>query len=228
MTLCLLLAGFAGGDPLLPVEAVAGSAIVAWTLQVVREIAAAWQVERTLGAEATPVVIGDVACWLTPALGTDAVVIGALRPRIFVGLALVRTLSDDELEAVLYHEDHHRRTLAPLRAAALAGWLRLFGRAGSVRDALHDRLADLETLADAEALRRGSSPVSLARALLKGGEPIGLPVAFSYAADRRVERLLSQVASDPAADSRRPPYEWLPVVMFAVAALACHVCLWAV
>ena len=223
ITWCILLGGLAGGDPMLLVEAVAGSAIVLWTLHLVLELATAWQMERTLAADAIPVVIGGVACRLTSAFGTDAVVIGAIRPRIYVGLDLVRTLSDDEIEAVLYHEDHHRLTLAPLRAAALTGWLKLFGRATPVRNVVLDRLADLETMADAEALRRGSTPGSLARALLKGGEPMGIPAAFSYAADKRIEQLLSHVEGGEPAGSRRLPYEWLPLAMLAVAAVGCQI-----
>ncbi|MBF8298539.1 MAG: putative family unassigned peptidase, partial [candidate division NC10 bacterium] len=143
-----------------------------------------------------------VPCRVSPELGTDALVIGLLRPRVFVGASLLAALADDELEAVVYHEDHHRRTRAPLRAAALGAWLRLLGRSESVRSTVLDRLTDLETLADADAIRRGSSPQSLARALLKGDLSLQ-PVAFSYAADRRVERLLDRAAGIPIDDQRR-------------------------
>ncbi len=220
---CVLVGGFADGDPMLIVEAVVGSVILLWMLQIIRELLPMWRLEDTLATDAVAVVIGGVACRVTPALGADAVVIGAIRPRIYVGVDLVDRLTDDEIEAVLYHEEHHRATLAPLRAAAITSWLRLFGRAGSVREMLLDRLADLETMADAEALRRGSTAGSLARALLKGGEPIGFTAAFSYAADRRVEQLLDHVEGDAPAGSRRLPYEWLPVAMFAVTAVGCHI-----
>jgi len=222
---CLILGGSAGGDPMLLVEAVIGSAISLWTFCVALELAAARRVERALVFEAIPAVIGGVPCRLTHALGTDAAVVGVLRPRIYVGFDLVRTLSHDEMKAVLYHEDHHRLTRAPLRAAALTGWLRLFGRATPVRRMVLDRLADLETMADTEAMRRGSTPGSLARALLKGDEPIGRPAAFSYAAERRVEQLLRHVAGAEPAGNRRLPYEWLPVAMFVVAAVGCHLAL---
>ena len=222
VTWCFVLGGLAGGDPMFLVEALAGSGLTLWAFHVARELVAAWRVERTLEAAAVPTVIGGVACRLTRAIGVDAVVIGAFRPRIYVGFDLVRTLSAEELQAVLYHEDHHRATRAPLRAAALTGWLRLLGRAAPVRNIVLDRLADLETLADAEALRRGSTAGSIARALLKGGEPLGMPAGFSYAADRRVETLLNHVDGDEPAGSRRLPYEWLPIAMFAVAAIGCH------
>lgn len=220
---CILVGGFAEGDPMLIVEALVGSVILLWMLHVIRELLTMGSLEHTLATDAVSVVIGGVACRVTPALGTDAVVIGAIRPRIYVGRDLVDRLTDDEIQAVLYHEEHHRLTLAPLRAAAITSWLRLFGRAGTVREMLLDRLADLETMADAEALRRGSTAGSLARALLKGGEPIGLTAAFSYAADRRVEQLLEHVEGDAPAGSRRLPYEWLPVAMLAVTAVGCQI-----
>ena len=220
---CVLVGGVADGDPMLIVEAVVGSVILLWMLHVIREILSMRRLEDALATDALAVVIGGIACRMTPALGADAVVIGAIRPRIYVGVDLLNRLTDDEIEAVLYHEEHHRVTRAPLRAAAITSWMRLFGRAGKVREMLLDRLADLETMADAEALRRGSTAGSLARALLKGGEPVGLTAAFSYAAHRRVEQLLDHVEGDPPAGSRRLPYEWLPVAMFAVTAVGCHI-----
>jgi hypothetical protein len=134
---------------------------------------------------------------------------------------VLAALTDDELEAVAYHEDHHRRTRAPLRAAALGAWLRLLGRSDSVRDVILDRLADLETLADGDTLQRGSSPGSLARALLKGDASIQ-PVAFSYAAERRVESLLERAAGIPVDPTYRLPYEWLPVALLGLATIGCH------
>ena len=217
-----VVGGFSSGNPMLIVEAVGGSVILWWILQVIRELLPMRRLEEALARDAVSVVIGGVACRMTPALGTDAVVVGTIRPRIYVGLDLIDRLTNDEIKAVLYHEEHHRVTLAPLRAAAITSWLRLFGRAGNVREMLLDRLADLETMADAEALRRGSTAGSLARALLKGGEPLGLTAAFSYAADRRVEQLLEYVEGDAPAGSRRLPYEWLPAAMFAVTAVGCH------
>jgi hypothetical protein len=174
-----------------------------------------------LSVDALDIGLFGVPCRVTPGLGTDAIVVGSVRPRIFLGAALVNALADDELEAVVYHEDHHRRTRAPLRAAALGAWLRLLGRLESFRSVLLDRLTDLETLADADAIRRGSSPRSLARALVKGDAALQ-PVSFSYAADRRVERLLDRAAGVPVDAGGRLPYEWLPIALLAVATLGCH------
>jgi hypothetical protein len=126
-----------------------------------------------------------------------------------------------DLQAVVFHEDHHRRTRAPLRAAALGAWLRLLGRSTWVRDGLVDRLTDLETLADADAIRRGSSPGSLAQALLKGDAGLR-PVSFAPAAGRRVDHLLAHAAGGPMDADAGPLHEWLPVVLLAVATLACR------
>jgi len=126
------------------------------------------------------------------------------------------------MRAVVLHEDHHRRTRAPVRAAALGAWLRLLGRSNHVQRVLVDRLSDLEALADADAIGRGSSPRSLARALLKGGDASPRPVSFAYGAERRVEQLLDRAAGVPVEAVGRLPYEWLPVVLLSVATLACH------
>ena len=219
---CLIVGFLIGGDPMLVVEAVTSSLVSVWIALVAIDLFAARQHERALSANAREVALFGVPCSIAPALGHDALVIGAIRPRILLGAPLVSALSDAELQAVVYHEDHHRRTRAPLRAAALGGWLRLFGRAGRVRGAVLDRMADLESLADADAIRRGSSPRSLARALLKG-DLSRQPVAFAYAADRRVRRLLDGADGVHAEVTTPLPYEWLPIALLAAVALACHI-----
>lgn len=86
---------------------------------------------------------------------------------------------------------------------------------------LLDRLTDLEALADSDAIRRGSSPRSLAGALVKSGAGVQ-PVSFAYAAQRRVEQLLDRADGVPVKAAGRLPYEWLPVVLLTVATLGCH------
>ncbi len=218
---CAAFGGIVGGDPMLAIE-IGGAAMAAlWAVLVMRELIASGRLARALATDARPTILFGVPCHVTPALGADAVVIGAIRPRIFVGTALVASLDDTELKAVIRHEDHHRRTRAPMRSAGLGVWLRLFGRLPIVRRIVANRLADLETLADLDAIRRGSSPRSLARALLKGD--LGLrPVSFSYAADRRVARLLDRAAGISTDDTVQLPLEWLPVVVLGGATVACH------
>jgi hypothetical protein len=219
---CALLGGLLGGDPMIAIEIAGATALVLWAVLTIRDLVGSHRLAYSLAVDSRETAMFGVRCHVTPALGTDALVAGSVRPRIFVGAPLVAALADDELQAVVYHEDHHRRTRAPIRAAALGAWLRLLGRSEGVRDAVLDRLADLESLADADAIRRGSTPQSLARALLKG-DLSPQPVAFSYAADRRVERLLDHAAGIPGDATGRLPYEWLPVALLAVASLGCHV-----
>ena len=218
---CLMLGALVGGDPTLAIELVGGVLVAVWIALLTWDVVASHRLASTLSVDAQDMALFGVPCRVTPGLGTDALVVGSARPRIFVGARLITALSDDELEAVLFHEDHHRRTRAPLRAAALGAWLRLLGRSESIRSVVVDRLTDLETLADADAIRRGSSPRSLARALVKGDAAVQ-PVSFSYAADRRVEQLLDRAAGIPIQATGRLPYEWLPVALLAVATLGCH------
>ena len=178
---------------MLAIELAGGALVVLWAVLVAWDLAVSHRLAKALSARAHELTLFGVPCRVSTALGADALVVGPFRPRVFVGASLLTALSEDELEAVVYHEDHHRRTRAPLRAAGLGAWLRLLGRSDRVRDVILDRLADLETLADADAIRRGSSPGSLARALLKGDTSVQ-PVAFSYAAERKVEHPLEQAA----------------------------------
>lgn len=218
---CVVLGGLLGGDPMLAIEIGGAALAILWGGLIVRELRRSNQLAGALSVGAAEARLFGVPCRVTPALGSDALVIGTIRPQIFVGVPLVSALTESELKAVIYHEDHHRRTRAPLRAAALGAWLRLLGRSDGIRGVFIDRLADLESLADADAIRRGATPGSLARALLKGELSLQ-PVAFSYAAERRVEHLLDRAAGTSVAASGRLPYEWLPVALLAAATLGCH------
>ena len=220
--LCLALGLVVEGDPMLIIELGGLLVVLAWVALLVADVVRSTHAIRSLSIGAYETTLFGTPCLVAPSLGMDALVVGSIRPRIFVGAAMLSRLSEDELRAVLHHEDHHRRVLAPLRAAALTAWLRLLGRSGTVRVVVMDRLADLESLADADAIRRGSSPRALARALLQG-ESASQPAAFSFAAERRVSRLLGLAADMPEVPSYRMPYEWLPVALFAVAAASCHV-----
>jgi hypothetical protein len=218
---CLAIGALVGGDPMLAVE-VGGTAFAGlWVALIARELVRLQRMSRSLAVDAEETSMFGVPLRITRVLGTDAIVVGSIWPRIYVGAELLDSLSNDEMRAVVLHEDHHRRTRAPVRAAALGAWLRLLGRSKRVRDVLVERLTDLETLADADAIRRGSSPRSLARALLKGDASLQ-PVSFAYAAERRVEQLLDRAAGVPVQTAGRLPYEWLPVVLLTVATIGCH------
>ena len=218
---CVALGTLVGGDPMLAVEVAGSTLAVLWTVMVARELVRSEGLSSLLAGDAQETSMFGVPVCVTRALAMDAIVVGSIRPVIYVGADLLAALSDDELQAVVLHEDHHRRTRAPIRAAALGAWLRLVGRSDRVRSVLIDRLSDLEALADADAIRRGSSPQSLARALLKG-EPSLQRVSFTHVSERRIEQLLDRAAGDPVKAAGRLPYEWLPVLLLTVATLGCH------
>lgn len=219
---CIAIGAIVGGDPMHAVEIAAAVLTAAWMLLAAFDLARSSRLARTWDRQATEVTLHDVNVRLTPAIAADAVVVGAFRPTIYVGVELFEKLSDVELRAVLLHEDHHRRTRAPLRAAALGAWLRLLRPSAAVRRLLAERLADLESLADADAIRRGSSPRSLARALLKGAASVR-PASLAHAAERRIVHLLDRAAGRQTTGIAHVPYEWLPVSLLAVVAVGCHV-----
>jgi Zn-dependent protease with chaperone function len=103
------------------------------------------------------------------ALATDvplAFCFGLFRPRIGISTGLVETLTQQELKAVLLHEDYHRRHHDPLRgllAEVLAGSLFFLPVSGELRDLF---LTSLELAADRHAVRFAGRP-SLAGALQK-------------------------------------------------------------
>lgn len=217
---CLAIGTVVGGGPMIALEAGGVALAFAWVIFVVRELIPSYRLGVALAADARDADIFGVRVRVTRSLGVDAVVVGALRPRIYVGSGLLEMFSEEEQRAVLLHEEHHQRTRAPLRAAALGAWLRLLGRSPAIRARVLDRLADLETLADADAIRRGSSPRSLARALLKGDMSLQ-PASFAYAAERRVEQLLERVEGNAWEPTVRLPYEWLPAIVLGIALAAC-------
>lgn len=218
---CLVVGALIEGDPMLAAEIAVGGALLAWAALVLRDLAGSARLAAELSGGAEDFTLFGVPCRVTRRLGPDALVIGTVRPRIYMGTALLEALADDEVEAVVYHEDHHRRTRAPLRAAALGAWLRLLGRSAGIRRVVLDRLADLEALADADAIGRGSSPRSLARALIKGDLSLR-PASLSYAADRRIARLLDRAAGHPGPRISSVPLEWLPLAGVVAVGLGCH------
>jgi hypothetical protein len=127
---------------------------------------------------------------------------GLLRPRVYLSTATLRTLTSDELEAVVAHERHHARQRDPLRVFV----------AGVLSDGLFfvpalrklgDRYAALaELAADRAAVQRhGGDPGPLASALLAFEEADPAVVGI---APERVDGLLGE------------PVRWnLPVALLA-------------
>jgi Zn-dependent protease with chaperone function len=126
---------------------------------------------------------------------------GLLRPRVYVTSAMVASLADQELDAVLVHEAEHAHRRDPLRrlagraAADVLFWLPLVGWWS------RRRLEDAELAADRAAIRRVGR-IPLARALRATATPVA-PAAgagFDGAGPARVTQLLG----DPP-PRRRPP-----------------------
>ena len=124
---------------------------------------------------------------------------GTLRPTIVVTSGLVDLLDAAALDAVLLHEEQHRRRAEPLRRVAtqaaaevlfflpVIGWMR------------EQRLERSELAADRAVIDR-VGPVPLASALWALGStpPAGVAVGFDGAPDARVRQLLG----DPLPRSR--------------------------
>lgn len=130
---------------------------------------------------------------------------GYLRPKVYVSTGALRLLAPDELDAVLLHEDHHRRVRDPLRLAfghVLSQALFFLPVLRPLRD-LHGDMAELD--ADAAAVQRsGGQRHSLAAALL-AFDASGAPGAAGIS-PARVDSLLG---------ASRPPR--LPASLTALA-----------
>lgn len=217
---CFLAAAITHGDPMLAFELAGAAAVLVWAVIVAWNTARAALLARELGRVSRPLNVAGVACRVISSGRREAFAIG-LRPTIFISEAAVGSLDRQQLRAVILHEDHHRRTLAPLRAAALEGWLALAGRFGAVRRPLTDRLAALETSADRHALRHGVSPGSLASALLKM-EQGAVASRFTGHADRRVGQLLAVATGEQHVGGGHLPIELLPPVMLIAMIIGCR------
>lgn len=222
VALCAATTRAIGGDPMLGAELGLAVVVGVWLTLLARRIRPAIASQRHLEQVATPIRLGhrDVRL-LDSRRAPEAFVAGPLQPAIFVSRALLEVLDGEELDAVLLHEEHHRRTRAPLRGLALACWSRLVGGLPALRRWIERRLAHLEIEADRYALSAGASSAAMASALIKcdrSASPMG--IGFASAADLRLRRLVDGGATTdgPAA----APIEWLAPVLLAFALAVCH------
>lgn len=211
-----------GVDPMLIIEIVGGGTLALWTILVGRDLRRAGRVRDWLDGVSSAETIDGVPLRVIKGGQVEAFVLGALRPTVYLGDASIDVLDRDELAAVVHHEDHHRRTLAPLRAAGVEAWLRIVGWSGTARGRLRARLDEMEAAADAHAMRRGVNPRSIATALLKVDPQRSWGSTFSGAADHRIRALLDAAAGRPAARTTPLPYEWLPLLIVAAVTVGCH------
>lgn len=234
LAVCLGVPRVTGNDPMFVADVAILGALVVWSLLVGREVWCGWKLGRALMARSTASDIAGVRCRVVAGAGLQAFVLGVRRPTIYVSERLVVELPPRELRAVVLHEEHHRRTQGPLRAAALRALLGLAVLSKSARGRLADRLADLEREADAFAMGFGASPATIAAALVRvdaattgaaaafaahGGQGID----FGAAGDRRVSALLAADGGGSDREALLPPLEWLVPVANVLIPLVCYV-----
>lgn len=219
---CLVAAPYAGADPILLFELIAGGLATIWGVAMARNLLRGRRIGQELETLSEAITINGIEVRVVAGGGRIAVVLGAIKPMIFVGDGLLEILTDDERTAVILHEDHHRATRAPIRAAALEAWITILGRWVVARCVLRDRLGDLEAMADRHAINHGCTPASLAGALIKTDPSAPGVAAFTYAAERRISALLG-MKGGTATVGQGLPFEWLPFALASVTAAACHV-----
>jgi hypothetical protein len=140
---------------------------------------------------------------------------GYLRPRVYISRGALDLLSEEELEAVLFHEDHHRATRDPLRFACARVLTQALFFLPALRP-LADRYGDLAEQRADEAAVRGSAgePAPLAGALL--AFDAAAPAGVAGISPARVDSLLGQ----------SPRWRFpSPVVALSIAALSAMVVL---
>ncbi len=116
---------------------------------------------------------------------------GALRPTIFVSRAVVSRLCPREMDAVLFHEDHHARRLEPLRRAAREAACQIFFYLPVIRWWARHQIEEAELSADRAALEQvGPSPVAGALWVLDSSSALPGAAAFAGVASLRAAQLL--------------------------------------
>jgi Zn-dependent protease with chaperone function len=141
-------------------------------------------------------------------LPTPAFTAGWLRPRVYIEPALVRSLTRDQLTAVLAHEAVHVRRRDPLRSSLLRFLTCTLFWLPTLRDLADDMADEAEIRADDEAgaahpVVLASTIVALARSIAAAPAPAG--TAGFHGPDllqRRVRRLIGE-APRPASHVTR-------------------------
>jgi hypothetical protein len=221
---CALIASATGTDPMLAVELAALALMVAWLVVLGRGVGRALADAERLSGVSRPIGLAGADVRLLDASQPAAFVSGLLRPQIYLSRTLFDSLDGAELRGVLLHEQHHRRTWAPLRGLALESWQRVLGWLPPARRSLAARISALEIEADAAAVAGGITPATLASALLKceAHQP-GALSAFSAASEIRIDVLVAWGRQQRMDRQISVPIEWVAPVTSAIALWACHV-----
>ena len=135
---------------------------------------------------------------------------GFLRPRVYLSLAALRLLDEDELRAVLAHERHHATRRDPLRLLIAGALASAFGMLPGLRTLRERHAALAEIAADAAAVRSLGDPAPLASALL-AFEGSSSPAVVGIAPER-VDHLLGEARSTDIAP-------WLMLLIGGVLAI---------
>jgi beta-lactamase regulating signal transducer with metallopeptidase domain len=208
---------------MLGVELGAITVFAAWLVHIGRGTHRALTETARLSAQSQPLDVAGAEVRLLESTIPAAFVSGLLRPDIYLSPSLIEILDRRELRGVLLHEQHHRRTLAPLRGLALESWQHALGWLPPARHALAARFAALEIEADAAAIARGVEPATLASALVKcGTHPSGFTTAFSAASDIRIGELVAWGRGERMDRPPSIPVEWAAPASALITLWLCH------
>ena len=140
---------------------------------------------------------------------------GLLRPRVWLSTGLTRLLDDEELEAVLRHEDHHRKVRDPLRILAAHCLSRALFFVPVARDLCDTYTIAKEIAADTYATQAMGDPLPLAQALRKTIAGQSMPALnTSLAGDSSATEARLLALLDPA-----HPLPYVPMRNFGLSLL---------
>lgn len=221
---CAATARALGGDPLLGAELGVGGVTVGWLGVLALSVRGAVHGQRELQRRTRLFRRGGRLFRLIDSSHRrDAFVLGPFRPEIFVSRPLLDALDDEELDAVLLHEEHHRRTGAPLRTMALQAWMQLVGSVPVLGRCIDRRLAQLEIDADRYAMAAGATAATIASALVKCDRADGRADShYASAADLRLRQLTGGAVGGGVAAA---PIEWLAPGLLGLGLAVCHLVL---
>lgn len=134
-----------------------------------------------------------------------AMTAGLLRPRIFISTALLELLEDDELEAVLLHEQDHVQHFDPLQVLMGRALSTAFFFVPLVSALVRRHQAAIELAADEYVLARQGGVVGLSAAVLKllhAQEIVPAVSGFGGMTNLRLSHLLDQPFVLPAVPRR--------------------------
>ena len=184
------------------------------------EAAGTEKLESVLGATGIPV--GSV---LVSGRFVMPTVTGLVRPRIVMPEYLVNELPEEELRAILLHEDTHRRRRDPLRAAAGRVGLSFFFFYPLIYPVLHRLRATAEFACDESVVHSGISADAYSRALARtlklGLASPAFATAAAIAGSSLLRRRLDRLATlNPRRYAMRLQYRVLIVLAALLVAAA--------